>query len=315
MEGCIRPIVTFANAMRSALRAQKGHRTVLVTILRWILAMTITTAVFLPDLYQPFLNSLWKVLSQLRVYRWSTFETLWTVFCYGAIEDLITVAFVNWPELRLAHQHVSSETLKENPPRKPKGMRRPSRRGYEALVYVTPLLAMDLTMIKKYADVPLDHMLASGNYNASSVPSVGGHKQTFLVPSLHNFSIWSPLQVQRALPIDAPSSRRLALELIISLVLYDALFFLFHLALHVLPVVRSWHHPHHSHAEIQPQITNQLSVFERLGLVLLANFSLNIIGSHVLTRTLFIPIFVHLLVEIHCKITQGSNFKHTLIIC
>jgi len=42
---------------------------------------------------------------------------------------------------------------------------------------------------------------------------------------------------------------------------------------------------HHSHAELNPQITNQLDIGERLGLVLLANFSLNIIGSHVLTRT------------------------------
>ncbi len=56
---------------------------------------------------------------------------------------------------------------------------------------------------------------------------------------------------------------------------------------------------HHGHAEINPQITNQLDVIERLGLVLLANFSLNIIGSHVLPRTLFVPIFVWLLVEIH----------------
>ncbi len=50
---------------------------------------------------------------------------------------------------------------------------------------------------------------------------------------------------------------------------------------------------------MNPQITNQLDVLERLGLVLLANFSLNIIGSHVITRTLFVPMFVWLLVEIH----------------
>ena len=32
---------------------------------------------------------------------------------------------------------------------------------------------------------------------------------------------------------------------------------------------------------------------------MLANFSLNIIHAHVLTRTLFVPVFVWLLVEIH----------------
>ena len=52
--------------------------------------------------------------------------------------------------------------------------------------------------------------------------------------------------------------------------------------------------------QINPQVTNQLSIPERLGLVLLANFSLNIIGSHVLTRTIFVPVFVWLLVEVHC---------------
>lgn len=32
---------------------------------------------------------------------------------------------------------------------------------------------------------------------------------------------------------------------------------------------------------------------------MLANLSLNVIGAHVMTRTLFVPIFVWLLVEIH----------------
>ena len=154
-------------------------------------------------------------------------------------------------------------------------------------------------MIKKFANVPLPEMLESGNYDLNNMSTIGAHKSTFLVPSLHNFTLQSPLQTKRALPTDAPSSRRLAFELICSFVIYDAVFFLFHLALHMLPGLRNWHHAHHSHAEMHPQITNQLSIFERLGLVLLANFSLNIIGSHVLTRTFFIPIFIWLLVEIH----------------
>ena len=39
---------------------------------------------------------------------------------------------------------------------------------------------------------------------------------------------------------------------------------------------------------------------ERLSLILMANFSLNIIAAHVLTRTAFVPLFVYLLVEVHC---------------
>ena len=110
----------------------------------------------------------------------------------------------------------------------------------------------------------------------------------------------SPLQITRALPRDVPSSRRIVLELMVAFFLYDTLFFLTHIALHRIPTLRRIHHPHHTHSEINPQVTNQLTMIERLSLILLANFSLNIIGSHVLTRTLFVPIFVYMLVEIHC---------------
>jgi cholesterol 25-hydroxylase len=308
-----RLVAATVEAMKAAVRdRQKESRTILITILRWNISILLFTTIFCPDAYQPFLDWLWNLLRQLRVYQWSTFETLWTVFWYGAIEDLITVAYISYPEWRLAHRDKSYEEIKQNPPRKPKGMRRPSRRGREALIYIAPLLAMDLLMIKKFADVPLTDMLESGNYDLDSLSSIGTHKSTFLVPSLHNFTLSSPLQTKRALPPDAPSSRRVAIELILSFALYDALFFLFHLALHIAPGLRNWHHSHHAHAEMQPQITNQLSIFERLGLVLLANFSLNVIGSHVLTRTLFIPIFVWLLVEIHTGLDLPWAYERIL---
>jgi cholesterol 25-hydroxylase len=44
---------------------------------------------------------------------------------------------------------------------------------------------------------------------------------------------------------------------------------------------------------------SRLSIAERLSLILLANFSLNITGSHVLTRTAFVPFFVGQLVDVH----------------
>ena len=260
----------------------------LALTLRYTILTLFTTAVLLPGAYQPALDHLWTSLRASTLYRWSTFETLWTVLCYAVMEPFITTVFMNHPDWRLAHRRPDGRA-------KPKGMRRPGRRGYEIAVYVLPLLTLDLAMIKKFADVPLEDMLISGNYD----PAISGHRSTFLVPSVHNFSRSSPLQTQRALPVSSPSSRRLALELLCSLVLYDALFFAFHYAMHILPGIRSWHLPHHKHGEMQPQITNQLHIFERMGLVLLANFSLNIIGSHVLTRTLFVPLFVWLLVEIH----------------
>jgi cholesterol 25-hydroxylase len=51
---------------------------------------------------------------------------------------------------------------------------------------------------------------------------------------------------------------------------------------------------------------------ERMMLVLLANFSLNIIGSHVLTRTLFVPLFVWLLVENHSGLDLELGYDKLL---
>ncbi|KAF2453313.1 hypothetical protein BDY21DRAFT_356309 [Lineolata rhizophorae] len=265
------------------------------------LAFLLVTSILVPSIYQPTLDIIWNGLRYSTVYRWSSFETLWTVFCYAAIELPITVVFMNHPQWRIIKDHEKAGG--SQPKRtKPRGMRRPALRGPEIATYIAPLLLMDLTMIKKFADVPLEAMLASGNYDSAMVANstVSRHRSTFLVPSLHNFTLSSPLQTRRALPEVAPTSRRLALELLISFFIYDAMFFLFHFALHTIPLFRRFHAPHHRHdAQLNPQVTNQLHVAERLGLVLLANFSLNIIGSHVLTRTLFVPVFVWLLVEIH----------------
>jgi len=274
--------------------------------LRIALGGLFVTSILFPALYQPLLTALWTRLEQNTIYRLSTFETLWTVFLYSAIEVSITLVFLQHPEWRFAGD-------KETGRSKPRGMRRPSRRLGEIAMYVAPLLLMDLTMIKKFADVPLESMLESGNYQFHRHANATlGHRATFLVPSLHNMTAASPLQTHRALPSLPPTSRRVALELITSFFLYDALFFLFHLSLHALPGVKRWHAPHHRHAEMHPQITNQLHVFERLGLVMLANFSLNIIGSHVFTRTLFVPVFVWLLVEIHSGLDLPWGYDKVL---
>lgn len=268
--------------------------------LRLILLLCMTTAVIIPHVYQPILDRIWLFLRSTKVYNWSSFETFWTVFCYAAIEPAITAVFIRHPEWR--YTRLDEKNSGSSQRLKPRGMRRPSRRGWEALIYMMPLLLMDFTMIKKFADVPLEDMLRSGNYGheADISDSSGRYRSTFLVPTLHNMTLSSPLQTKRALPTAAPSSRRLVLELIISLIIYDATFFLFHLLLHIIPPLRKLHAPHHSHdAQINPQVTNQLHIIERLGLVMLANFSLNIIKSHVLTRTLFVPLFVWLLIEIH----------------
>ncbi|KAF2257888.1 hypothetical protein CC78DRAFT_481216 [Lojkania enalia] len=285
------------------------HNASIAPKIRAILVPVVLSAILLPQLYQPFLSALWHFLQTNAIFRLSVFETLWTVFLYAAIEVPMTIVFLRHPEWRFAVRESQKINAKgssgENALARPRGMRRPSRRLREIAIYMAPLLLMDLTMIKKFADVPLEQMLESGNYHITFATtqtndtSTSPYPKTFLVPTLHNITFSSPLQTQRALPKNPPTSRRIVLELALSFFIYDFLFFLFHFSLHILPGIKSWHAPHHRHSEIHPQVTNQLHIIERLGLVLLANFSLNIIGSHVFTRTLFVPIFLWLLVEIH----------------
>ena len=285
----------------------------LIPKIRIALVTILLGCIIYPEPFQSFLDKLWDKLQGIEPYRWSSFETLWTVFWYGYLEVRMTKIFMAHPQWRFEDLRVKDE----KPILRVKGMRRPSRRIAEIGVYIAPLLLMDFTMIKKFEGVSLDDILRSGNHDLLSasynVSSTSQHTASFLVPTFHNFTSASPLQLYRALPTTAPSSRRLVLELCGSFLLYDTLFFLFHLAMHRLPLIRTYHLPHHKHdVQINPQVTNQLHIFERLGLVLLANFSLNILRSHVLTRTIFVPVFVWLLVEIHSGMDLPLGYEKIL---
>ncbi|MCJ1415539.1 hypothetical protein MMC32_001871 [Xylographa parallela] len=250
-------------------------------------------------MYESFLSELWAFLYNSPFYRFSGFETLETVLCYIILEPFYTYKFGLNPNLRIDVRGGKQKVSGSERPRIPK-MRRPSKRMGELLIYITPLLMMDFIMIKKFAGVPVADIRESGGYSLPLVNSSSGNiSSSFLLPTVHNFTLASPLQLTRALPADPPSSRRLLLELIISFFIYDALFFFIHIAFHRIKSLARIHMPHHMHTEMHPQVTNKLSVAERLSLVLFANFSLNIIGSHVLTRSAFVPLFVYLLVEVH----------------
>ena len=272
-----------------------------VESVRLLLAGILGSAVAFPALYQPFLDRLYAYLLTSSIYRSSTFETFWTVICYAIIEVSYTYRFGHNPHLRLAVQ-------KDAGNKKLPKLQRPKHRVAEGLTYMAPLLILDLTMIKKFGGVTVRDMAISGNYDPVKISMRGN----FLAPSLHHFTWDSPLQTIRALPLASPSSRQLVLQLTASILIYDAVFFWFHLALHKIPVLSKIHQTHHKHGEINPQVTNQLDIVERLGLVLLANFSLNIIGSHVLTRTLFVPMFVWLLVDIHSGMDQEWGYDKIL---
>jgi cholesterol 25-hydroxylase len=319
--------------------------------LRVILWAFLASTVLIQQIYQPALTALWNYLYTSPFYNLSTFETIVTIVSYGILEPWYTYQFARHPELRIdirdrrqpcEDQDVdrtsencsnggnSKSSTNSKGAKLPK-MKRPSKRLWEIFIYATPLLLMDLTMIKKFADVPLNDIRVSGGYapllsidspqrpftgtplnDMMHRPAMGGSiHATFLLPTIHN-TTHSSFQTIRALPPLVPTTRRLTLELALSLLIYDILFFLLHLSLHLIPTLQKLHLPHHTHAEIHPQITNALSIPERLSLVLLANFSLNIIGSHVLTRTIFIPVFVNLLIQVHCGMDCRWGYEKLL---
>jgi len=267
-----------------------------VMIPRIILALFVSTAILLPSLYTTAIVHCYTYLYNSRLYNCSFFETVEILLLYAIIEPIYTDRFARNPALRIdVRRRVDHDPSKPMRPH----LRRPTKRLIEIGKSILPLISLDLILVKKYAGVAVPAIRQSGGYK--SFPSGENHiSGSFLAPTLHNFSWTSPLQTIRALPTEPPSSRRLILELLVAFFIYDTLFFFIHIAFHRLPHLRRIHHPHHTHAEINPQVTNQLSIIERVSLILLANFSLNIIGGHVLTRTIFVPFFVYLLVEVHC---------------
>ncbi|KAK9234904.1 hypothetical protein V1525DRAFT_411571 [Lipomyces kononenkoae] len=298
---------------KSAPRGQNPSHQVSVLVPRLILWFIVGTALLLPWLYDTPISLFYKFLAHSKFYRFSGFETLETVFFYSVVEGSYTKRFIRAPSRRIDVREPKSADSKFGPnnPRWPR-MRRPSRRLGEMLTYVAPLLTLDFTLIKKYAGVPVEHIRRVGGYSPAVIGQDGDISASFLRPTFHNFTLASPLQLWRPLPTDAPSSRRIVLELIISFFIYDALFFFIHIAFHRLPYLASIHKPHHRHGEMNPQVTNQLSIAERLSLILLANFALNIIKSHVLTRSIFVPIFVYLLIEVHSGLDLDWGYDKVL---
>lgn len=279
-----------------------------VWIPRTILLAIIVTGIFCPSWWQPVISRLYTFLFNSYLYNRSFFETLETLVCYITIEPIYTWRYAHNPTRRV---DVRPRTdIVKGRPALPK-MKRPSHRMMELMTYAAPLLLLDLTLVKKYAGVDVASIRQSGGY--TPYPSAQGSiSPSFLAPTFHRFSVKAPLQFVRALPPEAPTSHRVIFELITSLILYDALFFAIHIAFHRIPSLHQIHGPHHGHNEIHPQVTNRLSVTERVALILLANFALNIIGSHVLTRTMFVPIFIYLLIEVHSGVDLDWQYDKIL---
>jgi len=126
------------------------------------------------------------------------------------------------------------------------------RRLRELLEYAGPLFALDFVMVKKFVGVPRDMIIRSGGYNidqAQDALTGLSVRPDWKVPTLHHFTWESPLQLVRALPASAPSSREIALGIVGALILYDFLFFLPHIAMHKIRILWRLHLPHHLHCK------------------------------------------------------------------
>lgn len=144
---------------------------------------------------------------------------------------------------------------------------------FEAIIYLTPLMLLDTFTIKKYMGVQ---------------PSVMAQKRL------------SFIQTTRPLPIAPPTVGGVCFQLVTSILLFDFMFFCFHLLFHKNAwLYKTVHALHHKHDVMHGRVTNLLTVQERITLILSANYALRFMGSHPFTRMLFVPVFIFLLVDNH----------------
>lgn len=98
---------------------------------------------------------------------------------------------------------------------------RSSRVAGLGLLYVVPLLALDLIKRKDYPGVD--------------------------PKALRRQPLWG-LQRWRELPVDPPTSLQLVGQTAAAVLLYDCAFFFIHIALHHVPALYCYHAPHHAHS-------------------------------------------------------------------
>ena len=146
----------------------------------------------------------------------------------------------------------------------------------EGVLYCTPLMTLDTFMVKRYKAVGI---------NPSEWSTRGQH--------------W--IQETRALPATPPTVLQITIQLLLSFLLYDAIFYIIHFILHKnYWLYKHIHADHHIHDRVFSRVTNQLTVPERIALVLSANQALKTFNSHPMTRTIFVPLFIGWLIENHC---------------
>lgn len=231
--------------------------------IRYVIAALVAVGVYNSNTLQYFVNKTWAYLLTSWLFNSVYFESWFTTFCYAVMISIFpfTLHYMKFMDKYKVDPHITYEHTT---------MRKIVQ---DAVFYLTPLMVLDTTKVKVYHGVD---------------PEIVAEKKKF----------W--INTTQALPVDPPAVGELVTDLIASILLYDALFFCVHYVLHKnLFLYKHVHFFHHDHGKVHPHVTNQLTVIERLILILTANLSLKFFRSHPLTRALFIPAFIFMLVDNH----------------
>jgi len=129
----------------------------------------------------------------------------------------------------------------------------------------------------------------------------------YVVPLLA-WDILSPRRHRRLANFAAPTTFRIMRDVTCGLLIYDALFFFGHLAMHKIPFLyRRVHAKHHEVKEVRAGDIVRLSLAEEVMEVGYSIMALNAMSAHPVARSLYNIVIVFLLTELHC----GFDFPWT----
>lgn len=126
---------------------------------------------------------------------------------------------------------------------------------------------------------------------------------------------WTPLALfdwiypRRSLPVAPPTFWTLALEVLAALMVYDALFFCFHLLFHKVPLLyKRFHAKHHTMKAVHACEALHLTLVEEVVDVGCSIAAINLLRCHPLSRAFYNFIIVYLITELH----SGYDFPWML---
>ena len=243
-----------------------------ISCIRLTLVLFTFTGYWYSDVLQFLLDEIWLWLRENTAYKSVVFESVFTAFLGGFITGMYWLVEHNpyWNVVeKYSNRDVKMHTLG------------PLSLAKWAFKFMYIFLLLDFVTPKRYGHVDPKRYEEREGY----------------------------LHVERLLPVNAPSLGTLLYECCASLVLYDAIFFVSHIALHRIPFLyRHIHRHHHDQQFLTAYETDHAHPVERVLLVGIGNEVLRIVGAHPLSRNVFNVWLVFLLFNNHC----GLDFPISL---